>query len=247
MKKSVTAFILFGVLIVGSIFLFNNNKSNIPLSVEQKENIPVITGDLCYRSSKKGARDLYDQSFLLLTLSDESTLTGEFRSLPAEKDSKMGAFIGTAGPVDTTTMTRTVNVLWNVQSEGKNVIEELGILFGEGSAQVYFGEMVDSGDGVYRYADSQKRTLGTIMPRVDCAVLTEIVTVERYIREHIKTIVTTKPVLGGSWYLVSLSVDEKNNTSEIVYEDGHIQQKARVTYTYDTEMDMVNIEDFKEL
>jgi hypothetical protein len=56
--------------------------------------------------------------------------------------------------------------------------------------------------------------------------------VEKYIRENIKTVAIDEPVLGGSWYVVSININPQTNTGEVVYEDGHIQSEANFTYLY---------------
>lgn len=55
--------------------------------------------------------------------------------------------------------------------------------------------------------------------------------VEKYLRENIKTLAPEKPVLGGSWYVVSVEINPSKNTGIVVYEDGHIQGKASFHYT----------------
>lgn len=55
--------------------------------------------------------------------------------------------------------------------------------------------------------------------------------VEAYMRANIKTLAPEKPVLGGSWYVVSVAVDPITKTGAVVYEDGHIQGKAIFSYT----------------
>ncbi|OGI76379.1 hypothetical protein A3C57_01215 [Candidatus Nomurabacteria bacterium RIFCSPHIGHO2_02_FULL_33_12] len=62
-------------------------------------------------------------------------------------------------------------------------------------------------------------------------VVYEQVVVEKYIRDNIKTLAPEDPVLGGSWYVVSVSVDSTAKSGEVLYEDGHIQGKANFTYT----------------
>jgi hypothetical protein len=59
--------------------------------------------------------------------------------------------------------------------------------------------------------------------------------VESYIRETISTLSPVEAVLGGTWYVVSVEVDEENNSGTVVYEDGHIQEKRNFTFTTDEE------------
>ena len=55
--------------------------------------------------------------------------------------------------------------------------------------------------------------------------------VENYLRENISKISPVKAVLGGTWYVVSYTVDLEKNSGTIVYEDGHIQEKRNFSYT----------------
>ena len=57
--------------------------------------------------------------------------------------------------------------------------------------------------------------------------------VENYVRANIKTLATDQPVLGGSWYVVSVSVDEAAGMGQVVYEDGHIQSEANFNFAVD--------------
>lgn len=83
-------------------------------------------------------------------------VSGELKFLPAEKDSKVGKFEGTVSAVDKVMMARKVNAIWDTFAEGMNAKEQLKFIFGEGTASIGFGEMVDRGDGVYVYKDPTK-------------------------------------------------------------------------------------------
>ncbi len=71
------------------------------------------------------------------------------------------------------------------------------------------------------------------MSQIDCERLQDQNLVEKYVRENINTIVTEKPVLGGSWYVtvVNISPSTKSGTMILTYEDGHIQGKSEFSYT----------------
>lgn len=58
----------------------------------------------------------------------------------------------------------------------------------------------------------------------------EVAMIDSYIRTNIASIATDKPVLGGQWYVVSIDVDTTANTAVVVYEDGHIQSGAVMSY-----------------
>lgn len=71
---------------------------------------------------------------------------------------------------------------------------------------------------------------GSIMFVEDTSAL-ERGSVENYVRANISTLSPVKPVLGGTWQVVSLTVDLEKNSGTVTYEDGHIQEKRNFTYT----------------
>jgi hypothetical protein len=73
----------------------------------------------------------------------------------------------------------------------------------------------------------------------------EILVVEEYIKNNIKTIATNKPVLGGSWYVLSVTSVPALHSGEVIYEDGHIQSKAKFEYTFDNSTKNITIEKFE--
>ena len=235
-----TVIILVLVLLGGYLLLNNKN-----LKEEGKvDEVKKGTVSLCYYYSNKTSSGLYDRSWVRLDINDEN-VSGEFNNYPAEKDSKIGKFEGTVGPLDQRMMGRTASVWWNSLAEGMEVKEELIINFGEGSAVAMFGEMVDRGDGVYLYKDKRNLTPGFNLSQVSCEDLDEILAVEKYVRDNIKTIATDKPILGGSWYVVSVFVNYSMNSGTVVYEDGHIQSKAEFKYEFDEKTKTVLVKEFK--
>jgi hypothetical protein len=62
-------------------------------------------------------------------------------------------------------------------------------------------------------------------------LLDETLLVENYIREHIVTIAPEEPVLGGTFYVIDVTVNEQNKNGGFVYEDGHIQGQAVFEYS----------------
>lgn len=216
-----------------------NNQSTDEMTTENSRPI-----DICFYRSDKTSQNFYDISWLKLKLNGES-VTGEFQNLPAETDSKVGKFEGTVGPVNQQTMSRTANVWWNSFAEGMNVKEELVIDFGDGSATVGFGEMIDRGDGVYVYKDKNSLYYQKSMSQIDCDSLDEKLFVEKYIRENISKIATNSPVLGGNWYVISVLANPSSHTAEVLYEDGHIQSKANIIYNYQSSTNSVEITKFE--
>ena len=162
-----------GVIVVAGIVLiivFSLKKD----SVSTHPQPPLIEGaatpqpvKLCFYGATKTASGLSDVSLAVLNLSG-TQVTGMFKYLPAEKDSKAGSFSGTVGAVDKTAMARTADVIWNVSAEGMTNQEQLRIVFGEGTAQAGFGEMVQGSNNIWDYKDVSKLTYGQIMTDVDC-------------------------------------------------------------------------------
>jgi len=233
-NKNIKLIILIVVLVGIGFFAYKK-------AVAPKNDVAVIPTDnkvsLCYYDSV-GTFPYVDKFWLRLNLDQKNKeiVSGEFNSIPAQKDSKVGTFSGTVGPLDQKIMARTADVWWDSLAEGMNVKEELIINFGDGSASTMGGEMVDRGDGVYVYKDKTKLSPSTTLGQVDCFNYEEMKIVEKYVRDNIKTIATDKAVLGGSWYLLGANVIPATKSGSAVYEDGHIQSKATFTYTIDNQI-----------
>ncbi len=169
MKK--TLFISGGILIVIAIIiaavLLNNKKEPIAVIPELKPENPV---EMCYQYAQKTDRGFTDRAILRMNITGAggTQVTGEYKNLPAEKDSKTGIFSGTIGPMDPEISARIADVWWESQAEGMRVTEQLRIVFGEGSAVAQFGEMVDDDSGNYVYKDITRLTNGFQMSQTDC-------------------------------------------------------------------------------
>ena len=152
-------------IIVGALLV--QKKSSVPgvATVPQPETIKPIK--LCFYGETKTMNGLADVSLVTMSLLGNS-VSGELQTLPAEKDSKVGSFSGTVSAVDKTSMARTIEALWNTTGEGMQAQEQLKVVFGEGTVQAGFGEMVDNGKGIYEYKDPTKITYGQIMTDIDC-------------------------------------------------------------------------------
>lgn len=197
---------------------------------EKQVVLPINTISMCYRYFHETDRGLFDQAWLKMEIAGDQ-LTGEYQYLPAEKDKKVGEFTGTVGAMDPAISARTAKVWWDSFAEGMRVTEELQIQFGEGSAVVLFGEMIDRGDGVYVYKNSAAVTPGPQMSQIDCEYLDDMTIVEKYIRAHISEVVPEKAVLGGAWYVTSVFVNPSVKRGLVSYEDGHIAGIADFSYT----------------
>lgn len=65
--------------------------------------------------------------------------------------------------------------------------------------------------------------------------------VEGYLRAHISTLSPVKAVLGGTWYVVSVTTDVTTNSGTVVYEDGHIQETKNFSYTTNAHGDVTSV------
>ncbi len=173
--KKISTIILIVLFFVGIYFFVSyNDKKEIVINDDDTNVVTISPIQLCFYKSTKTNSNFNDVSWLRLNLSGEK-VTGEFNYLPAEKDKKTGTFEGTVGAVDKMAMARTADVWWNSMAEGIQNKEQLRIIFGEGNAQVAFGEMVDRGDGVYVYKDINKISYGENMNDVGCDELNTLI------------------------------------------------------------------------
>ncbi len=216
----------------------------IPPVVTDTDDKPADTiwpRELCFAKfgslNERGFADNYTLRMIL----NKEKVTGELNLLPGEKDTKTGEIQGTAGAVDPKMMARQADLWWYASAEGMNVQEELKIIFGEGTASVGFGEMVDRGDGVYIYKDSKNISYNLDLTDVACTDFVERAKVEEYLRENISTLSPTKAVLGGNWYVVSAYIDLQKNSGIVIYEDGHVQEKRNFTYTINAKNEVLDL------
>jgi hypothetical protein len=161
MKKILIYIVL---VVVGSLgivfFVLKNKKESVAIVPVAKEPIAM-----CYQYSKETSRGYVDRVWLAMNITGDKydKVKGEYQTLLAEKDSKVGTFEGIVGPMDPIISGRIADVWWNSLGEGMRVTEQLKIVFGEGSAAAMGGEMVDRGDGTYVYKDVTKLTSGIEM------------------------------------------------------------------------------------
>ena len=233
------------VFFVVMFFILQNGKSAPEEIIVDNEPVVIKDGiELCFaKFGPKQDSGFYDKYTLRMKLSGAggSIAEGELQLLPAEKDSAIGFFTGTAGPVDRSAMARTADLWWDREGEGQKNKEQLRIIFGEGTASIGFGEMVDRGDGVYVYKDLSKVDYSFNLSDVSCEDLTERENVEKYLWGNIKTLSPVSAVLGGSWYVVSADIDLEKNSGTVIYEDGHVQEKRVFNYETSNLGEVVNL------
>ena len=185
-------------------------------------------------------RGFHDEYTLRMLLNGEK-VTGQLNYLPGEKDTKVGKIEGTVGPVDKIAMARTADLWWNTFGEGISAKEQLRIIFGEGTASIGAGELVDRGDGVYVYKDPTKLQYAFSLTDVSCSDLTERENVESYLKNNISTLSPVKAVLGGTWYVLTSNIDLAKNSGTVTYEDGHVQEKKNFTYTVNEKQEVISL------
>jgi hypothetical protein len=233
------------VVLVIAGFIFSVSRESKPIvdipTIPETQTQPTA---LCYYRSDKTASGLYDRAWIRLMLQG-TAVTGEFNNYPAEKDSKVGSFTGTVSALDQMSMSRTASVVWNTKAEGMEAKEELLILFGDGSAQAAFGEMVQGANGVYVYKDKTAVTYQGNLSQIDCGALDEILAVETYVRAtDLQALTKASPVLGGRLFVASVVVNPSAHTALITYEDGHIAGKGALVYSYDQTTKKVTVNSF---
>jgi hypothetical protein len=244
--KQIALIVIIIVVIVATVMTIIPKKEKVAVpdentAINTEVQKPIA---MCYYKGDKTSRGFYDIAWLKLNILGDK-VTGEFNNLPAEKDTKVGKFEGTVGSLIPETMGRRADVIWDSLGEGMNVKEELVVDFGDGSASAGFGEMIDRGDGVYLYKDKANLTYSIQMSQIDCDTLDEKLFVEKYVSDNIKTVATNKPVLGGSWYVISVVANPIAHNGEVVYEDGHIQSKANFIYDYTKTQQSVTVTKFE--
>lgn len=227
------------VAVCAFFFSTRNKKDDIVVEITEREPI-----SMCYQYIEETSDKYSDRAFLQMEILNQK-ISGEYQNLPAESDSKVGEFTGVVGPMDVNIGGRVADVWWDSFAEGMRVTEQLKIEFGEGSAVVFFGEMIDRGDGVYVYKDDTKLTGGFQMSQTDCESLRDKIIVEKYIKDNIKNIILEKPVLGGSWYPTFIKINPSLKTGEIIYEDGHIE--GRLDFSYERKGEEVKVNIIKDI
>lgn len=161
--------VILGVIVVAILAIILISK---PVPVAQTpgeydesvlENPSVNAVQMCYIWNTEAG----DKAMLSMDIRGENVV-GEFNWLPAEKDQKTGIFKGTVGPLNQMEMARTVNAWWETTAEGVTNTEQIIIKFGDGSAGVGFGEMVEDGQGRWVYVDPNKLSFEPNLSQTDC-------------------------------------------------------------------------------
>jgi hypothetical protein len=241
------------LIVVTAIAIFFNLVSDYRTkdkNSEIKESAPLNESasekEFCYYRSSASVPDYFDVAWLKIKEND-NLVSGEFRNLPTETDSKIGLFEGKIVGFDEENKIKKTEVIWDTFAEGMFAKEELIIDYNDYYVITYFGELYNRGDDVYVFKDKNNLYPQKKMEYLDCSELEEKLLIEEYVRENIKNLSETKEVLGGSWYATKIEIDNTNNSGKVWYEDGHIAQKAKFNYNYNSETRVIEITSFEQL
>ncbi len=238
--KKVLIFVVAVLIILGVFYFVYKNEAVAPAvvppitdGVDLTEKPEGALTEYCYASFGTPDKNGYYDINTLRIILDGEKARGELNTLPGGKDSMTGEFEGTVSAPDDEGGARTANLWWYSLSEGTFVKGELKIIFDNQKASVGFGEMIDRGDGVYVYKNPENLSYSLNISKITCLDLTERANVENYLQDNIAELSPVKPVLGGSWYILWMTVDLEKNTGTVAYEDGHIQENKTFSYTVD--------------
>lgn len=163
-KNNTGRVILVLVVLIAGIYWVTNMKPKMPSSPPTQEDDSIVEEEsvekvsMCFEFNSEAG----DRAELKLdTLGSE--VSGEFNWLPFEKDSKTGTFKGNSSPLNVVK-----NVMWEASGEGITNTEELKLRYVENGVSPGFGEMKDSGDGVYVYADPENISYDLVLSKVEC-------------------------------------------------------------------------------
>ncbi|HBB49328.1 TPA: hypothetical protein DEQ22_00780 [Candidatus Nomurabacteria bacterium] len=84
--------------------------------------------------------------------------------------------------------------------------------------------------GIFYFANKPAVAPGVTLPAQSDPVA-EKANVESYLRENISILSPIPAVLGGTWYVVEVTVNTDTDSGTVEYEDGHINEKRNFSYT----------------
>lgn len=158
MKKNIILLIL--ALILLFIFYTRFTDQNI-------KNSKVEDSILCYTLMQKSENGAIDEYNLRLNIKDSKAL-GTLEFLPYEKDKKIGSIEGEVIKPSIDIVASRANLWWTATSEGFTTKEELKVIFGDGTASIGLGEMVEQNDGSYKYKSIPEIVYGLVLYQVSC-------------------------------------------------------------------------------
>jgi len=91
------------------------------------------------------------------------------------------------------------------------------------------------------YLVPKKEVIAPVVTDISYSDLNEKENVESYLRSNIATLSPVKAVLGGTWYVVSMTLDFEKNSGTVTYKDGHVQEKKNFIYTINEKREVVGM------
>lgn len=170
--KSGAVWLLVIVCLVVALLVLTSKK---PMS---SDTLTVTPGEteaqtLCYYSSTPTDSGFNDTYALKLALANDNSATGELATAPAEKDSMTGTLKGSV----TESGDELIFDGWYTNSaEGMNNIDQRLIKLTESEARIGYGETILNADGTYSYKEEAEVNYSLTIPRIDCAVYDQTVT-----------------------------------------------------------------------
>lgn len=234
--KYILVIVVLGILVY--LLVQQKKEDVVQVPVDVKEPFELCFG-LFTPPNEQGFSDKYTLRMLLDN--ENGKVSGDLKFLPGEKDSKVGKYEGTVTAVDRASMSRTIDAFWDTFGEGISAKEQIKIIFGEGTASIGAGELVDRGDGVYVYKNPNNLQYGLQLSDIACKDLITRDYIEAYMQKNISTLSPVKAVLGGTWYVIGVSTDLAKNSGTVVYEDGHVQEKRIFNYEISNLGEVVNL------
>jgi len=153
------------LIVVTAIAIFFNLVSDYRTkdkNSEIKESAPLNESasekEFCYYRSSASVPDYFDVAWLKIKEND-NLVSGEFRNLPTETDSKIGLFEGKIVGFDEENKIKKTEVIWDTFAEGMFAKEELIIDYNDYYVITYFGELYNRGDDVYVFKDKNSVTV----------------------------------------------------------------------------------------
>ncbi len=132
-----------------------------------RKNMEIISEELCFVKEQKTIDGTSSDIFAAKVNREGDIVTGEIKSIPSFKDSKVGPLEATIVSVDIETRENMTNGWWDTFGEGMTAREQLWMNFDGGNLRLAFGEMKDRGDGVYVHSKN-KDLYWENAPAVDC-------------------------------------------------------------------------------
>ncbi len=157
MKKNILVVILLVVILGLLYFKFGNKISTAK----------VIDADLCYTFMQNKENGIFDEYKLRFSIKD-SVAIGTLQFLPSEKDKKTGSIEGKVIKPSSDMEAYRADLIWTVLSEGTVTKEELKIIFGDGTASIGLGDMIEGEDGIYKYKSIPEIVYGLVLYQTPC-------------------------------------------------------------------------------